>query len=214
MKVTLVNLTKANPLRNNSHHAEVSPMKRVRVVLCGDASVGKSSIIRRFTTGQFENDISETVAGAFHSAVVRSNQETIALELWDTAGSERYHSVIPTFFKAAAAVVIVYDVTIASTFESVNFWFDFARTNAPLSVPLFLVGNKIDLADQRKVSFARARGFAKTKDIQEFMETSAKTGQFITTLFALLTAVPPNDITHTPGNGTVISLERRECCST
>jgi small GTP-binding protein len=187
-------------------------MKRIRIVLCGEASVGKSSIISRFSTGTFQTMTNETIAGAFHCAKVRFNGETLVLEIWDTAGSERYHSVIPSFFRNAAAVVIVYDITARDSFTNVDYWLEFTKTNSPEGVQLFLVGNKVDLFDLRVVTFDEGRALTETHKLSAFAETSAKTGEFVDSLFALLAAVPPSGTVDADIEGRVISLDKNKCC--
>jgi small GTP-binding protein len=187
-------------------------MKRIRVVLCGEASVGKSSIIKRFATGAFSDVSSETVAGAFHSQYVKFNKETIVLEIWDTAGSERYHSVIPSFFKNAAGVIIVYDITIRASFDTVQYWLTFAHSNAPDGARLFLVGNKTDLFTERTVHLEEGKAYAESHGFAAFAETSAKTGESIDNLFAMFADVPPNGFVEAKPRGGIISLDKRNCC--
>jgi small GTP-binding protein len=174
--------------------------------------VGKSSILKRFSTGEFKK-LNSTIAGAFHSQFVKYGGETVSLEIWDTAGSERYHAVIPSFFKSTAAVVIVFDVTNLESFENVGFWLDFARNNSPVEVKFFLVGNKIDLS-KRLVSFDD--GTRKAAEIGcPFIETSAKTGEGIDNLFSELANVPPNGFVDTAmGEGVVIDMDKKRngCC--
>jgi small GTP-binding protein len=188
-------------------------MKRVRAVFCGETSVGKSSIIKQFSTGTFTGAVPETIAGAFHSSYVRHNGETIALEVWDTAGSERYHSVIPSFFKNAGAIVVVYDITARSTFETLQFWSDFARNNSPSNAPQFLVGNKSDLFSARAVPFEDGKQWAATHGFLAFLETSAKTGEGIENIFAILADVPANGVVEAELRREVISLDKSQCCS-
>jgi small GTP-binding protein len=187
-------------------------MKRIRVVFCGDLSVGKSSIIKRFATGSFNEFVCETVAGVFHSQFVRLNGETISLEIWDTAGAERYHSVIPAFFKNAAAVVVVYDITARSSFDAVPYWISFSRQNAPEGARIFLAGNKTDLFAVRAVAYDEGVQCRNSNQFVAFTETSAKTGEEIDNLFALLADVPPNGLVDAQARGEVISLDRRKCC--
>lgn len=187
-------------------------MNRVRVVLCGEASVGKSSILNRFSTGVFNSTLNSTVAGAFHTQYVRVNGQTVSLEIWDTAGCERYHSVIPSFFKNAAAVVIVYDVTKRDTFENLDFWVNFSRNNAPEKVNLFIVANKVDLFESRQVKYDEGKGFSDHHECAGFEETSAKTGEGIENLFAMLAAVPPNGTVDVEVRGEVIELDKKPSC--
>jgi small GTP-binding protein len=187
-------------------------MKRIRVVFCGDLSVGKSSIIKRFATGTFSDFVCETVAGVFHSQFVRLNGETISLEIWDTAGAERYHSVIPAFFKNAAAVVVVYDITARNSFEAIPYWVSFSHSNAPEGTRNFLVGNKTDLFAIRAVTYEEGIQSRNAHQFVAFTEMSAKTGEEVDNLFALLADVPPNGLIEAQPRGDVISLDRRKCC--
>jgi small GTP-binding protein len=187
-------------------------MKRVRIVFCGEASVGKSSLIKRFSSGVFNEGIRSTVGGAFHSSYVRHDGEVIALEVWDTAGSERYHSVIPSFFRNAAAVVIVFDLTSHETFEPVDHWREFAAGNAPAGARFFLVGNKADLRAQRTVHYEEGEGYADGNGFGGYLETSAKTGESVDTLFALLSEVQTSGIVDGEVHGEVIMLDKKGCC--
>jgi small GTP-binding protein len=187
-------------------------MKRVRAVLCGDASVGKSSIIKQFSTGTFSDSIGTTIGGAWHSRYVRHEGQIIALEVWDTAGSERYHSVIPAFFKNAAAVVIVYDISSDNTFHTIGYWLDFVHTNAPQGTRLFLVGNKTDLLSRRAVLWNEAKAYADGHGFAGHIEVSAKTGESIDNLFAMLAGVPPNGVIEGEVQGEVITLGNHGGC--
>jgi small GTP-binding protein len=187
-------------------------VKRVRAVFCGETQVGKSSIIQCFSKKSF-SEIGPTVAGAFHSAIVSSDGTSVSFELWDTAGSERYHSVIPNFFKNASAVVIVYDITKQDTFERLTWWIEFARNNSPPDALIFLVGNKIDLFCERTVTFDEGKQYSDGHHCVAFTETSAKTKEGIPTLFALLASSPGNGIVEIPKHSPVIELQpRSRCC--
>jgi small GTP-binding protein len=185
--------------------------KRVRIVFCGETRVGKSSIIQRFAKNSF-SEVAPTVAGAFHSAIVSYDESRVSLELWDTAGSERYHSVIPSFFRNASAVVIVYDITKRETFERLTWWIDFTRTNSPSDALIFLVGNKIDLYHDRTVTFDEGKKYSDDNHCAALTETSAKTEEGIATLFALLAASPGNGCVEVPCSAHVIELHTRSHC--
>lgn len=168
-------------------------MKRIRAVVSGDASVGKSSIISRFITGEFRSNAQQTVGGSFHSQYVKTaNREDLCIELWDTAGSERYRSVIPSFFRNAAAVVIVYDISKRDTFKNLEYWLEFVREHSPHGVAILLAGNKTDLDEQREVTTEEGHDFSKQHECTYFVEVSAATGENIDNLFAMLATVPPN----------------------
>jgi small GTP-binding protein len=185
--------------------------KRVRAVFCGETQVGKSSIIQRFSKNS-SSEVAPTVAGAFHSAVVSYDERPVSLELWDTAGSERYHSVIPSFFRNASAVVIVYDITQRLTFERLTWWIEFTRVNSPSDALIFLVGNKNDLEDERTVTFDEGKEYSDDNHCAAHTETSAKTEDGIVTLFALLAASPGNGSIEVPCSAHAIELHKESHC--
>ena len=164
-------------------------MKRVRGVLCGEASVGKSALLRCFSDQPFQENSTSTIAGAFYSKIVTIKNEKVNLEIWDTAGSERYHSVIPSFFRSASAIAIIYDITSRDSFEKLKYWSDFASMNAPPQATVFVVGNKIDLEESRNVTYEEGKRFAQSIEAKSFLETSAKTGEAVDGLFTLFANV-------------------------
>jgi Ras-related protein Rab-11A len=98
------------------------------------------------------------------------------------------------------------------SFTNVNYWVDFTRANSPDTAKLFLVGNKIDLFDLRVVPFDDGKLWCETHGLEAFAETSAKTGEFVESFFALLASVPPNGTVDSEIEGRVISLEPNHCC--
>jgi small GTP-binding protein len=185
-------------------------MKLIRAVFCGEPLVGKSSIIHRFSTQKFAAP-HPTIAASFHSAFVRYSNQTISLELWDTAGSERYHSVIPSFFHSACAVVVVYDVTARETFERLKYWLEFARVHSPTDCQLFLVVNKVDLYETREVTFEEGMRYSEEKRLAGYAETSAKSGEAIDVLFELLAGLPGKGMAEMRWKGKVRELNGSDC---
>jgi small GTP-binding protein len=190
----------------------MAQMKRVGVVFCGEAGVGKTTLIKRFSEGKFTDQTAGTVGGGFFSSYVRRDGQVIALELWDTAGSERYHSVIPSFFRNAAVVVVVFDLTNRRTFEQVSFWQNFAHLHAPVSACFLLVGNKVDLSGARVLGFEEERDYAESHGFMGCVNTSAKTGEGIEMLFGMLSDVPTTESLETEIPDGVILLEDKKCC--
>ena len=164
-------------------------MKRIRAVFCGNTMVGKSSIIKRFSDNVFDANFKSTVGGSYIKKSIKINKETISLEVWDTAGSERFNSIIPSFFRNANVVAIIYDITDIESFNNLNFWIKFVADNAPQNVPIFIVGNKADLNEKRTVSFEEGHKFSVDNKADGFFETSAKTGEQIIGLFNNLASV-------------------------
>ena len=164
-------------------------MKHIKGILCGDASVGKSAIIRSLSGLEFIQDSRSTIAGAFFSKNFKINNEDFVIEIWDTAGSEKYHSVIPQFFRNANVICLVFDVTNRESYNNLNFWINFAEMNAPLNVTIIVVGNKIDLDENRVISFEEGKRFNNSINGLAYLETSAKTGEGIDNLINLISTL-------------------------
>ncbi len=112
---------------------------------------------------------------------------SIKIQIWDTGGQEFVMSLLPFYFSGAAGGVLVYDITNRNSFNSLDYWLKQIRQNAG-NVPVVLAGNKVDIADQRKVSTEEARAFAAEKNLI-YLETSAKTGVSVPDLFEGLVKV-------------------------
>lgn len=108
---------------------------------------------------------------------------TIRLQLWDTAGQERFRTLIPSYIRDSAVTIVVYDVTCRQTFDAIDHWIDDVHRERGEDVLIALVGNKSDLADAREVSPAEGEAKARALAAAIFLETSAKTGANVKTLF-------------------------------
>merc|ERR1712174_192060 len=101
-----------------------------KLVLLGDTSVGKSSIVIRFVKGQFSEYQESTIGAAFLTQTVPVQDCTVKFEIWDTAGQERYHSLAPMYYRGAQAAVVIYDVTSNDSFERAQRWISELRDQA------------------------------------------------------------------------------------
>ena len=115
------------------------------------------------------------------------NDTHIKLQLWDTGGQEFVMSLLPFYFSGASGGVLVYDITNRNTYTSLDYWLKQIRQNAG-NIPVVLAGNKIDIADQRKVTTEEAKIYAVEKKLL-YLETSAKTGVSVPDLFEGLVKV-------------------------
>lgn len=111
------------------------------------------------------------------------DDRTIRLQLWDTAGQERFRTLIPSYIRDSAVTIIVYDVTSKASFESVDHWVEGVHRERGEDVIIALVGNKNDLIDLRQVSPAEGEAKARSLSATIFLETSAKTGSNVRSLF-------------------------------
>lgn len=151
-----------------------------KVVMMGDKATGKSSIVVRFTKDVFQDNMTTTIGAAFASKDVRVEDGALArLQIWDTAGEEMYRAMTRSFFREAAAGVVVYDVTSAASYASCRSWLRDFRDACPDSVAV-LVGNKADL--EPRVARADAAAFAEAEGVA-FFDVSAKTGMRIADVY-------------------------------
>ncbi|KAG8899220.1 hypothetical protein FRB99_006851 [Tulasnella sp. 403] len=134
-----------------------------KVVVMGSAGVGKTSLVQRYTTNQFNSTkIAATAGAAFHVKKTIVNGVTIRLQLWDTAGQERFRSLAPMYYRGSHAALLVYDITNPASFDDLKVWLEELKKNIPPEsendMIIFIVGAKSDLApQQRKVTVEQAR---------------------------------------------------------
>uniref|UniRef100_A0AAY4E2E1 EF-hand domain-containing protein n=1 Tax=Denticeps clupeoides TaxID=299321 RepID=A0AAY4E2E1_9TELE len=149
-----------------------APDRLFKVVLVGNSSVGKTSLLRRFCDGSFHPGTSATVGIDYRVKTLTVDGSQVALQLWDTAGQERYRSITKQFFRKADGVVIVYDVTTEQSFTAVRHWLASVQVE---DLPIMLLGNKADLDKQRQVPGQVGEALAKDKQLM-FHECSACSG--------------------------------------
>lgn len=150
-----------------------SPDYLVKVVLAGDSGVGKTNILSQFVRNQF-NPVSLTTIGVeFATKTVNVNDKTVKAQIWDTAGQERYRAITSTYYKGAKGAILVYDITVPNSFTNLERWIKEIRNNTENpKIPILLVGNKIDLKDERRILEEEGKNLA-AKEEMIFMETSA-----------------------------------------
>lgn len=148
--------------------------KIVKCVIVGDCGVGKSSIVRKYTTDSFTNIYSTTIGLDYSKKILDISGEKIKFELWDTAGQERFRSLRNYYYRGAKLIIICYDITDRLTFESLRFWHKEVVSNMDDCAVILLCGTKCDLENKRSVSTFEATEYAKEKNIQ-YIEVSAKT---------------------------------------
>jgi len=156
--------------------------RRTKVVLLGDQSVGKTSLITRFMYDQFDNTYQATIGIDFLSKTMYVEDRTVRLQLWDTAGQERFRSLIPSYIRDSSVAIIVYDITDRQSFLSTSTWIDDVKAERGNDVMIVLVGNKADLSEKRQVTIEEATAKSTQMNIM-FIETSAKAGLNVKSLF-------------------------------
>ena len=147
-----------------------------KMIVIGDAGVGKSCLTTKAAKGKFEEAYSATVGFEFLVFNVKLNDKVVKLQIWDTCGQEIYRSLITSFYKNSSLALIVYAIDDEKSFNDIDLWIKDLRTNSSPDIKIFLIGNKADLESNRKISKEQALQIKRDFDFNLFMETSAKTG--------------------------------------
>ncbi|XP_078808420.1 ras and EF-hand domain-containing protein homolog isoform X2 [Oryzias latipes] len=154
--------------------------KAYRIVLAGDAAVGKSSFLLRLCKNEFQLNSSATLGVDFHMKTLIVDGEPVLLQLWDTAGQERFRSIAKSYFRRADGVLLLYDVTCEKSFLNIREWVDMIEDVSHEDIPIMLVGNKCDMRKEEFncVPISYGEKLAMTYNTL-FCETSAKDGSNI-----------------------------------
>lgn len=154
-----------------------------KVVFVGNSAVGKTALATRIATDVFNEFLVPNVQTEHLSASVSCDDKTFSVDLWDTAGQEKYAAMSKMFLRDSIIAIVVYDITVESSLDRID---DFVQSINELNTDqcaIFLLGNKEDLSDtQRKVSFSQGQEIAERINAAYFFEVSARTGLGITEL--------------------------------
>ena len=156
-----------------------------KLVFVGDSGVGKTCIITRFLKGTFNSNQLTTDGASYASKTIEIPElnEFITFDIWDTAGQERYKSLTKFFFQGAKMAILVYDITIKESFDSVkNYWYEDIKEHAEEDIIIAIAGNKADKYDNEEVPEHEAREFAESIGAI-FRLTSAQNNSGIDELF-------------------------------
>lgn len=160
---------------------------RHKIIFVGDVAVGKTSIIARIIDNPFSDKYIQSIGVDFCSKNIRYRGKNVKLQIWDTAGQEKYKSLIPSYIRNASIVFLVYDISNRESFDNVANWIQFIRKIE--NSLIVLVGNKLDLSN-KEVNIEEGEDYAKKEGLQ-FYEISAKTNQGIKTMFYSVVAELP-----------------------
>lgn len=161
---------------------------KCKVVLLGDKSVGKSSLVKRFCQNEFLDKYDVTMGVAYSQKVLSHHSDNmIRMHIWDTAGEEKFRAMTSFYYKDADAVILVYDVSDENTFRNLNYWIGELNNRVDRKdVCIIIVGNKVELPPEKiKSDFVIADDFAKRNGMK-FFRTSAKTGEGVSEAFQYL----------------------------
>jgi len=131
-----------------------------KFIIIGSAGVGKTALISRFVENQYFDFYNPTIGVDFKIKTIEVNQKKVKLQIWDTAGTEKFKTITNAYYKGSQGVIIVYDTTDKISFREVDFWLGEAKKYAPENSIKMMVGNKTDLIKERKVSNEEAKDYA------------------------------------------------------
>ena len=157
----------------------------IKLVIIGDSGLGKSNYLLRFVEGEF-CPIESTVGFDYKSKMcyLPNAKKKVKFQIWDTAGQEKYMSINKNLFQRVQGIILMYDITVPKSFENLNKWMSVIKQLAD-GIPLILIGNKIDLEKERKISKERGQQFANDNNIDIF-ESSGKSGVNVEESFIFL----------------------------
>jgi Ras-related protein Rab-1A len=157
-----------------------------KYLIIGNSGVGKSCLLLRYADDVYTDKHIITIGVDFKIKTLNIEGKKVKTNIWDTAGQERFKNITVSYYKGAAGVMVVYDITDLESFNKVNEWLIEIEKNAPNNVYKILVGNKCDLDDQRQVSYDQGKELADTYGMK-FIETSAKNATNVDEAFLTMT---------------------------
>jgi small GTP-binding protein len=155
-----------------------------KVIVIGDPAVGKTSLLTKFATNQFEERYLPTVGVNIvkEPITIENKNATVNLMFWDVAGQPQFYMLHRPYFNGADGAILVFDITRSSTFSNVNNWWQTCIKYALSGIPRILIGNKIDLEEERKIILPMAEHLSEKLNAPYF-ETSALTGENVKKIF-------------------------------
>jgi len=157
-----------------------------KVVLLGEGSVGKTSLVTRYVQNTFNERHVTTIQASFLTKRLNVDGTRVNISIWDTAGQERFHALGPIYYRESHGALLVYDITDNSSFVKVKNWVKELRSQLGKSVTLAIIGNKVDLEKSRAVNKDEALSYAQSVGAKHY-DTSAKLNKGLDELFLDLT---------------------------
>ncbi|OWF56237.1 ras-related protein Rab-43-like [Mizuhopecten yessoensis] len=145
-----------------------------KIVLIGDAGVGKTCVVQRFKSGTYVEKHGSTIGVDFTMKTMQIDGKLIKLQIWDTAGQERFRTITQSYYRSANGVILSYDITKKASFENVSRWIEDVKRYAGTNTVQCLIGTKSDLEHLREVKAAESRAYADHHGMIDAIETSAK----------------------------------------
>jgi len=166
--------TESIPGAKTNASAKNQPYKYFKYIIVGDTAVGKSCLLLQFTDKRFQPVHDLTIGVEFGSRTINIDGKQVKLQIWDTAGQEKFRSITRSYYRGTSGALLAYDITRRETFDHLVEWLEDCRKYSNPNIVIMLIGNKSDLEEKRAVSKEEGERFAKEHGLY-FLETSAKT---------------------------------------
>jgi len=154
----------------------------LKLLLVGDSGVGKTCLLLRFVEKTFQSSFISTIGIDFKMKTVDIDGQVVKLQIWDTAGQDRFRAITTAYYRGAMGIVLVYDITEEQSFLNVRNWVTSIHEHGADNIVVVLVGNKCDMVDRRSISKERGREMADEYSMR-FYEASAKNDINVKELF-------------------------------
>ena len=192
-----------------------------KILLLGDSSVGKTCFLKRYTDNTFQDAYLSTIGFDFkYKFVTLEEGKTVKVQLWDTAGEERFRTIAKSYYKGAHGIVLIYDVTNRKTYDNIRKWMNQIKDDSSSNISIILVANKIDCENEfRQVTKEEGEVLAKNNNLPIF-EASAKDNINVEESFKYLIEEINKKISHFTVQTTTklnndnknIKQEKKGCC--
>ena len=191
-----------------------------KVLILGDSSVGKTCFLLKYTDRVFNEVYMSTIGLDYRlKTLTLKNGKKVKLQIWDTAGQDRFRTITKNYYKGANGIILIYDITSTETYENVENWISQIKEEASPNVVIYLVGNKVDMEDKRKVSTEEGQKIADDNNLP-FHETSAKSDININETFdnlvekmdSVFSNLEKKDSVAISGNDLNKENNKKKCC--
>lgn len=157
----------------------------VKILILGDQAVGKSSLLMQFVDGKFTLNMMGTAGVDLKKKIITYKDNTVNLHFYDSAGHDRFRHITKSYYAGSKGIILAYDCTDEKSFSNVSEWISNIKENADSNAELIIVGNKIDLTNEKVVSTEKAKDLGNEYKVEVF-ECSAKTAENVETAFMKL----------------------------
>ena len=189
----------------------------LKILIVGDSSVGKTNFMTRFIENKFSEGYMTTSGIDLQTTDIQIKNKKIRIQLWDTAGQEKYKSITKNLFLKVMGAIIIYDITSEKSYINCKMWVQMIKEECGSHMKIIIVGNKSDLNDQRKIDEEEVMNYAKEQNTQ-YIETSCKTGENIRKAVSILcekimeNKEMTDDSSFMLDNSAFLKKKKRKCC--